>query len=497
MTLGEWFIPASVRQDADRLIKARTVVNVALLAAVLTPLFSISYFKLGHLAMGYGILAGGMAMALGALLLRLSGLVGLTAQFIIAVMFAMVSWMVFVNGGLMGTSVVWYASIPFTAVFVGGRRSGYLWAALTLLALVLFLLANGDPGTLPSTPIPEAEHPLLQMKSLAGLSIVVLVLALAFDGAKRKGFSQLELAREQAETERNNVSTMLDHITQSVHAASQESRDIAVTARLMVATMTQQSARTQEMVVTVQQMSALTEHNAEQSSQAAAVAIDARKQAHQGGDIMNNAMQHLDEAGTAMARSSEAIESLGRRSSEVNGIVQLIGEIADQTNMLALNAAIEAARAGDVGRGFAVVADEVRKLAERTQTATKDIETKIGLIVNGTQDALVAIREGVDRMQGGAGNSRAAHSSLRELIGGAQNLAEVLEQVAGAENSQSAGFKTFAGDIGNIGQSTQTLSNETAAIAEATRRLDGLMAELAERIHHFEQSRRQPVAMAA
>ncbi|MBA4707076.1 methyl-accepting chemotaxis protein [Aquitalea aquatica] len=477
-TITEWFIPEDIRQSPELAIPARTTVGVGLLAGCIAPLFSIEYFMLGHSAMGIGIALGGLGLLLGTLLLRLTGAVRFCAEFITSCMFVMVCWMVYVNGGIMSTSVVWFASIPFTAIFVSTRRSGWTWMALTILAIAVFYLLSSDPGTLPAVPIAREEIPKLQAKSLIGLTIVVLTLAMAFDKAKVKSLERLERARAESEHASRAMREMMEQVARSIQAASNASRDIADSTGLMAQTMAEQRSRAEDMMVVAQQMAVVTGQNAAQSSSATRLAATAGQAANSGGEVMDQAVRQLGRAGEVISHAASKLEELGQRSAEVNGIVQLIRDIADQTNLLALNAAIEAARAGEMGRGFAVVADEVRKLAERTQNATLDIGNKITLIVDGTNQAIVAMRDGNDQMQAGRDNAREAQQNLQGIIQETRQLAGLLEQVAQAENSQNHGFAQFAGDITAVGESTRSLSTETRSIADAIKRLDQLLDEL-------------------
>ncbi|HEY9100703.1 methyl-accepting chemotaxis protein [Chitinimonas sp.] len=474
----DWFIPDTIRQNPLDLSRARNVVSAALLAAIFVPIFAINYFKLGHTAMGGGILTAGALMLSAAFLMKLTGLLPLVREYAIAVFFGMVVWMCYVNGGIESSSAPWFLLVPITSMFIGGKKSGMFWSVCSLLAIVLFFVANRHGWALPASPLGPELHPQLQFRSLIGLTIVIFLLALVFEFGKLKSVEKAELALEQAEQGRTAMQAMLGQVTGAIGTASRETAQISQRTASISQTMQQQASEVDQMAQTVDQIATLTVHSAEQSQQAAQEAEQAGRLASEGGQAMNRTLANLTKATTVVSDSADRIEQLAHSSDEIGGIVQVIREIADQTNLLALNAAIEAARAGEQGRGFAVVADEVRKLAERTRAATHEIETKIGAMLTSTGEAMAAMQEGKQRMGEISSSAGEASQHLDHIIAGAERVNRLIGDVARHGARQSGQFQAIASDISTFRASMVEASGSAEAIARAVGTLDSTMRNL-------------------
>ncbi|OPX56569.1 Methyl-accepting chemotaxis protein [Oceanospirillum multiglobuliferum] len=476
--LAEWFIPDSVRQDPTGLIHARTVVTVALLASVIAPIFAMSYFKHQHPAMGWGIILGSAGMLLAPLLVKTFAQVRLAAEFAVSCMYLMVAWMLYVNGGIMSTSLPWLASIPFAAIFIAGRVSGYIWSVISISTVGLFLWIQQQGIHLPPSPIAESMIPVQQAKSLVGMSLIVIVLALAFDRAKTRGFAQLEQAKEQSEQNQKQIEDILLRVSESIRSAKTVSQEVTDSAQRIADTMQQQSQAVSLMVTGADQISSEIQHHAQSAHDAAQTATRAGEQATSGGKVMSVAVDKLNQASQVILNAAERLEVLEQNSTEVGSIVVMIHDIAEQTNLLALNAAIEAARAGEMGRGFAVVADEVRNLAERTRSATQEIGGKIKLILDGTEQAITTMRIGCTEVQEGQSQAQDAQAQMQAIISDACDLAQQMEQISNVGSTQQTTFLHYAGEIKLIGQQVLQLSEETTHILSYIKQLDNIMGEL-------------------
>jgi methyl-accepting chemotaxis protein len=195
-----------------------------------------------------------------------------------------------------------------------------------------------------------------------------------------------------------------------------------------------------------------------------------------------NEMQHI---ATTVGQAAAKIQQLVSRADEIGSIANVIKEIAAQTNLLALNAAIEAARAGEQGRGFAVVADEVRGLAERTATATVQIEQMIQGIQGDTRGAVQVMSSVASQVKDGVTQVESASASLREIRAGTDVALQRIREVADATKEQSAASTAIAQQVEQIAQRVDGTSVSMQSAVAAVDALERLAAGLRDAIARF------------
>ncbi len=246
------------------------------------------------------------------------------------------------------------------------------------------------------------------------------------------------------------------------------------------------SAAVNQMAVTIDQVSA-------NAAESAGVAERSVSIASNGAKVVQNTIHGMDTIREQIQETSKRIKRLGESSQEIGDIVSLINDIADQTNILALNAAIQASMAGDAGRGFAVVADEVQRLAERSATATKQIEALVKTIQNDTNEAVISMEQTTSEVVRGARLAQDAGVALEEIETVSANLAELIQNISNAARQQAAS----AGHISNTMNVIQEITSQTSAGTGATASAIGNLAEMAIKLRESVAGFKLPESMTS
>ena len=238
------------------------------------------------------------------------------------------------------------------------------------------------------------------------------------------------------------------------------------------------SAAINEMAVSIDQVSA----NAAESS---AVAERSVSIANKGNEVVHNTITGMDSIREQIQDTSKRIKRLGESSQEIGDIVSLINDIADQTNIQALNAAIQASMAGDAGRGFAVVADEVQRLAERSSSATKQIEALVKTIQADTNEAVISMEQTTTEVVRGARLAQDAGVSLEEIEKVSKSLAALIQNISNAARQQASSAGHISSTMNVIQEITSQTSAGTTATAQSIGNLAKMASEMRESVSGF------------
>ncbi len=308
---------------------------------------------------------------------------------------------------------------------------------------------------------------------------------LAIEDMEIASQDELGQAASALNSMKNNLKAIVQSIASTAEHVASASEEISASAAQMANGSETQKDQVHQIATAMQEMSSTVHEVSESCNKAADSARQTSETARQGGAIVEDTLGHMRSIAGSVRETAQKVQELGSRSDQIGKIVGVIDDIADQTNLLALNAAIEAARAGEQGRGFAVVADEVRKLAERTTKATKEIAEMIQSVQTETRGAVEKMQSGTQQVEKGVEVTAKAGESLKQIIGQAEHVGEMVTHIATAANEQSSTTETVNANMDQINKLVAESAEGAQQSAQACEQLSSLALELQNLVSRF------------
>ncbi|MGB9731296.1 methyl-accepting chemotaxis protein [Calditerrivibrio nitroreducens] len=281
------------------------------------------------------------------------------------------------------------------------------------------------------------------------------------------------------------LSILIGNVRSSADTISAASEQLHSTSVENKNTISEQNDRANQIATAAEEMTQTVSGIAMNATEMSTAADHTAELAIKGKNVVNKTTNEVQAIADTVLETSKVVANLGEKSQQIGEIANVIRDIADQTNLLALNAAIEAARAGEHGRGFAVVADEVRKLAERTQSATSEIDQMIRGIQKEVNIAVEKMDAGVHKVDEGVELSKEAIDALDKIVVEVSNLQNKIKQVASSVEQMSKVSDQVAVDINTLATSLNNSNLSADEVMNAADNLGRLANELLSLIKKF------------
>ena len=355
------------------------------------------------------------------------------------------------------------------------RSIALLLGGISAVLLVVLGFVGWRIGTSVTTQLGGEPRDATAVMHQAAAGDLTAALGDAREGSMLKALSTMMAGLRVMMVEINGGANQLVSNADHISRVSSEVADAAG----------RQSDATAAMAAAMEELTVSSSHISANALETEQNSQEAMRLAAEGSDRVGKASSAIRKMSETVTGASGRILALEERISHVSSIANVIKEIAGQTNLLALNAAIEAARAGEQGRGFAVVADEVRKLAERTSSATTEIEQMISGIQGDTSSAVEAMNAALPEVDQGVTLAAAAAEALQAIENGARQTLGRVRDIAHATREQSAASTSIAQKVEEISNMVESTSESIRGAAGAAVGLERIAVSLKDQIARF------------
>ncbi len=378
-------------------------------------------------------------------------------------------------------------TVPTDVVFASLTRVKYIFAAMTIVGLIIILLFCMKFASSISGPILKLEG---QAKQLADGNLKVDDLPVDYAdeiGSLTNAFNVMSHNLRSLITKMATTAEQVSAASEELTASAQQSADASVSVAEAVGQVSGNMDRQLEDVTGAKNSVDLVFNDitamAEKSKNVKAESIAMADAAQGGSALMKEAVEKMSNIEKAVLASAEVIKKLGENSKQIGQIVEEISGIAEQTNLLALNAAIEAARAGEHGRGFAVVAEEVRKLATSSQESAEKIKQRITSIQEDAAQAVDSMAVGTQEVQAGTKAINEVGHQFTDILDKVNGINSQMDQINNSVQTVNNGAKNIVAAVDSIDEVSKQTADNTQTISDSTQSQSASNQEIAAASH--------------
>jgi signal transduction histidine kinase/DNA-binding response OmpR family regulator len=194
----KWFVPSDLQTDPETRLQAIRSVVLGLSMVFWGIVFAPIYQQLDSPRAAMVILSGATGILVSIASMKLTRSAWLTGNLIAAFVFAVLIGVASVAGGVHSASLWWLPSVPILALILCGVRPGILWAIVSCIAWVTFLVFSVSEVAIPND-ISADDQPLLACAAACGIILCASTLTLVFELGEVIARAELEAARDASD----------------------------------------------------------------------------------------------------------------------------------------------------------------------------------------------------------------------------------------------------------------------------------------------------------